>query len=139
RKNDVCARLPPADLKKRLQELRDQISMHAQTINLQELWELVREEEDAEFSWEELAGFLLASTDNPAATAAVLDALLSQGLYFKEKKAGVFVPRDPKSIEETLYQQQLARERARAQETFLGWVKERLADPPSPPPPPPPT
>src|SRR5215510_1137363 len=135
-KNTLSSTLPPADLKKRLQELRNQISTHAQNINLQELWELVREEEDAEFSWEELAGFLLASTDNPAATAAVLDALLSQGLYFKEKKAGIFVPRDAKSIEDTLYQQQLAQERSRAQEAFLGWVKERLVDAASASPPP---
>jgi len=127
-KTPLSPTLSPSDVKKRLQELREQISTHAQTINLQELWELVHEEENAEFSWEELAGFLLASTDDPAATAAVLDALLSQGLYFKEKKAGIFVPRDAKSIEETLYQQQLARERAHAQEAFLGWVKERLAD-----------
>ena len=126
--NTLSPTLSPNDVKKRLQELREQISVHAQTVNLQELWELVHAEENAEFAWEELAGFVLASSDNPAATAAVLDALLSQGLYFKEKKAGVFVPRDPKSIEETLYQQQLARERARAQEAFLGWVKERLAD-----------
>jgi exoribonuclease II len=135
-KNTLSPTLPPAELKKRLQELRNQISAHTQTINLQELWELVREEEDAEFSWEELAGFLLASPDNPAATAAVLDALLSQGLYFKEKKAGIFVPRDTKSIEDTLYQQQVAQERMRAQEAFLGWVKERLADAASASPPP---
>jgi exoribonuclease-2 len=136
-KTTLPSTLSPIDVKKRLQELRAQISAHAQTINLQELWELVHEEENAEFSWEELAGFLLASSaDNPAATAAVLDALLSQGLYFKEKKAGIFVPRDAKGIAETLYQQQLARERARAQEAFLGWVKERLADPTCASPPP---
>jgi len=128
--------LSSIDAKKHLQEFRDQIRVHAQAINLQELWELVYEEEDAEFSWEELAGFLLASTDNSAATAAVLEALLRQGLYFKEKKAGIFVPRDAKGIEDTLHQQQLAQERAHAQEAFLGWVKERLADAASASPPP---
>jgi hypothetical protein len=79
--------LAPGDLKKRLQELREQISVRAQTFNLQELWELVREESDAEFSWEELAGFLLSSTEDLIARLGVLDALLSQNLYFKEKKA----------------------------------------------------
>ena len=125
-KNTLSLTLSPTDLKKRLQELRDQISAHAQTLNLQELWELVREEEDAEFSWEELAGFLLATTDNLAARASVLEALLSQSLYFREKKVGIFTPRDAKSIEEMLQQQQIAHERARAQEVFLAWVKERL-------------
>ena len=88
------ATLPPADLKKRLQELRAQVSARAQTVNLKELWELLQEEAGAEFSWEELAGFLLPSADDRLATASVLDALLSQSLYFKEKKAGFFAPRD---------------------------------------------
>ena len=127
-KRIVSPTLSPIDVKKHLQEFHGQIRAHTQAINLQELWELVHEEENAEFSWEELAGFLLASTDNSAATAAVLETLLSQGLYFKEKRAGTFVPRDTKDIEDTLHQHQLAQERARAQETFLGWVKERLAD-----------
>jgi exoribonuclease-2 len=119
--------LAPGDLKKRLQELREQISVRAQTFNLQELWELVREESDAEFSWEELAGFLLSSTEDLIARLGVLDALLSQNLYFKEKKAGVFSPRDEKNIEETLRQQQLEQERARQQREFFTWAKERVA------------
>jgi exoribonuclease-2 len=126
-KNILPTTLSPADVKKHLQELHRQISTHAQTFNLQELWELVREEDNAEFSWEELAEFLLSTHDDPFATAGVLDALLSQNLYFKEKKTGVFVPRDPKSIEEVLHQQRLEQERARAQEEFFAWVKERLA------------
>src|SRR6266478_5157784 len=48
--------LPLTELKKKLQELRSQISATAQSIDLRELWELVREETDADFSWEELAG-----------------------------------------------------------------------------------
>ena len=126
-KNILPTTLPPSEVKKHLQELHRQISFHAQTLNLQELWELVREEDNAEFSWEELAGFLLSARDNPFATAGVLDALLSQNLYFKEKKTGVFVPRDLKSIEEVLHQQRMEQERARAQEEFFAWVKERLA------------
>jgi len=135
-KNTLSMTLPPIDLKKRLQELRNQISTHSQTVNLQELWELVHEEENAEFPWEELASFLLPSRDNPMATAGVLDALLSQGLYFKEKRVGIFVPRDPKSIEDTLHQQRMEQERVRAQGEFLAWVRERLATPHSTLPPP---
>src|SRR5262245_49416711 len=84
-KNTLPLTLPPADLKKRLQELREHINAQAQTINLQELWELMREESEAEFSWEELAGFLLSASEDQAARLGVLDVLLSQNLYFKEK------------------------------------------------------
>src|SRR5262245_32430899 len=66
--------LPHAELKKRLQELREQVNATAQAIDLRELWELVREEADAEFSWEELAGYLLSSTESTFAKLGVLDA-----------------------------------------------------------------
>ena len=130
------ATLPPADLKKRLQELRAQVSARAQTVNLKELWELLQEEAGAEFSWEELAGFLLPSADDPLATASVLDALLSQSLYFKEKKAGFFAPRDAQSVEDSLHQQQLEGQRVRAQGEFLAWTRARLAAPDAALPPP---
>ena len=119
--------LSQSELKKRLQELREQVNITAQAIDLRDLWELVREEGDAEFSWEELAGYLLSSLENPFAKLGVLDALLTQNLYFKEKKAGVFTPRDEVSIADILRQQQIEQERARAQQAFLAWAKERIA------------
>lgn len=126
-KSTLPATLPSTDLKKRLQGLREQISAHAQTVNLKELWELLQEEDNAEFSWEDLAGFVLPSLDDPLAAAGVLDALCSQSLYFKEKKAGIFAPRDAKSVEDTLHQQQVEQERARAQGEFFAWIGKRLA------------
>src|SRR5713101_4717035 len=51
--------LPPADLKRHLQDLRDQIRARTQTVSLKELWELLQEEVGKEFASEELAGFLL--------------------------------------------------------------------------------
>jgi exoribonuclease-2 len=128
-RNMVSLSFPPTDLKKRLQEFRDQINATAQTIDLRELWELIREETDAEFSWEELSGYLLSSTDSAFAKLGVLDALLSQNLYFKEKKSGVFTPRDEDSIADILRQQQLEQERARAQQAFFTWAKHRLSSP----------
>lgn len=121
--------LPLADLKKHLQDLHDQIRTRSQAVPLKDLWELLQEEAGKEFASEELAGFLLISTDDPFATASVLDALWNQSLYFKEKRAGFFVPRDAKSVEESLHQQQVEEQRARAQGEFLAWIREHLADP----------
>lgn len=121
--------LPQSELKKRLQELREQVNTTSQAIDLRELWELVREEDDAEFSWEELAGYLLSSMENTFAKLGVLDALLNQNLYFKEKKAGVFTPRDEDSIADIIRQQQIEQERARAQQAFFAWAKERISTP----------
>lgn len=128
-RNTVSMPLPQGEVKKRLQELRDQINATTQTIDLRELWELIREETDAEFSWEELSGYMLSSSDPAFAKLGVLDALLSQNLYFKEKKIGVFTPRDEDSIAEIIRQQHLEQERARAQQAFFTWAKDRLAAP----------
>lgn len=124
--------LPLPEIKKRLQETRSQIDATAQTIDLKELWELVREETEAEFPWDELAGYLLSSTEHAFARLGVLDALLRQNLYFKEKKAGTFTPRTEDSIAEILRQQQLEQERQRMQQTFFSWARERVAAPGSP-------
>lgn len=133
-KKALSPTLPANEIKKHLQQLREQIRSYARTVNLKELWELLQEEQIEAWSWEELADLVLTSHNNPLATAGVLDALCSQTLYFKEKKAGVFVLRDAKSIEDTLHQQQVEQERAQAQGEFLAWTRARLADPTTPPP-----
>jgi exoribonuclease-2 len=134
-KQTFAPTLPAAEIKKQLQSLREQMQAHAQAIHLQELWELVQGEEVEAWSWEELADLALPTRHNPLATVGVLAALYGQNVYFKEKKAGFFAPRDAKSIEDTLHQQQVEHERAHAQGEFLAWIRERLAAPNSTSPP----
>ena len=126
-KQPLIATQSPAEIKKQLQTLQQQIHDYAQKINLQELWELVQGEEVEAWSWEDLAGLVLTAHPHPLETVGVLSALCDQSLYFKEKKAGLFAPRDAKSIEETRHQQRMEQERARAQEEFFAWTRERLA------------
>ena len=115
----------PIDRKKRLAELRDTIRHHAQTTDLRELWELLEADHTAVFTWQELAEFIV-SGDEPFAMAGVLDALWSQSLYFKEKQAGSFSPRDVQSVEERLLQQQREHEKAQEQQAFLTWMEAQL-------------
>ena len=123
----------PIDRKRHLAELRDTIRHHAQTTDLKELWELLEADPTAVFTWQELAEFIV-SGDEPFAMAGVLDALWSQSLYFKEKQAGSFSPRDVQSVEERLLQRQREHEKAQEQQAFLTWMKvqlqERAADEP---------
>lgn len=134
-KQPLAPTQPPTEIKKQLQALQQQIHTHAQKINVQELWELVQGEEVETWSWEDLAGLVVTTQSQPLETVGVLAALCEQSLYFKEKKAGLFAPRDAKSIEDTLHQQQIAHERAHAQGAFLTWTQERLAAPSDAPPP----
>ena len=114
-----------AERKRRLAELRETIRRHAQTTDLKELWELLEADHSAVFTWQELAGFIV-SGDEPFALAGVLEALWSQSLYFKEKQAGSFSPRDPHGVEERLLQQQRAHEKAQEQRAFLTWLDAQL-------------
>lgn len=126
-KQPLISAQSPTEIKKQLQTLQQQIQSYAQKINLQELWELVQGEEVEAWSWEDLAGLVLTAQAHPLETVGVLAALCDQSLYFKEKKAGLFAPRDAKSIEETLHQQQVEYERTHAQGEFLTWAQNRLA------------
>jgi exoribonuclease-2 len=128
--------LSSTEVKKRLQELHDHISAHAQTINLEELWELLKEEAGEEFSWEDLAGFILSSADDPVAKVSVLEALWTHPVYFKEKRAGFFTPRDQQSVADSRHQQRMEEKRIQTHNEFLAWVQARLAGtaPTAPPP-----
>ncbi len=125
----------PIDRKRRLTELRNQIQQHAQTTDLEELWELLEADHTAVFTWQELAEFVV-SVDEPFAMAGVLDALWNQSLYFKEKQAGSFSPRDVQGVEERLLQQQREYEKDREQQVFLTWVEAQLQGQPAGEPPP---
>ena len=125
----------PLDRKRRLTELRDQIQHYAQTTDLKELWELLEADHTAVFTWQELAEFVV-SADEPFAMAGVLDALWNQSLYFKEKQAGSFSPRDVQGVEECLLQQQREYEKDREQQVFLTWVEAQLQGQPAGEPPP---
>ena len=124
-----------ADRKRRLAELRDTIRHHAQTMDIKELWELLEADPSAVFTWQELAGFIV-SGDEPLAIAGVLDALWNQSLYFKEKQAGSFSPRDVQSVEERLLRQRREHEKSQQQQAFLTWMEAQLqgqsADDPPP-------
>lgn len=118
--------LAPAELKKRLREMHEKVSARTQEINLKELWELLSQEESEAFFWEEVAQLLLSSPEDSLARATVLQALISDSTYFKEKKPGFFAPKDVRSVQETLHQEEVEKRRTQAQAQFVAWAKERL-------------
>lgn len=117
--------LPSRDRRRRLQELRTQIETCARAVDLKELWELLHADAARVFGWQELAEFVV-SGDRPLERAGVLAALWSQSVYFKERRAGSFSPRDANSVEAKLRQQRQEQERIRARHAFLAWVTARL-------------
>jgi exoribonuclease-2 len=119
--------LAPAELKKQLRELHAGISARAEGVDLRELWELLSQEEAEAFFWEEIAQLLLSSPEDPLARAAVLEALLNDSVYFREKKTSFFAPKDTQSVQETLRQGEIERSRSAARARFVAWVKERLS------------
>ncbi len=125
--DSLSSTLAPTELKKQLREMHASVSAQAAGIDLKELWELLSQEEAEAFFWEEMAQLLLSSPEDPLARAAVLEALFSDGVYFREKKIGFFASKDSQSVEETLRQQEVERSRSAARARFVAWVKEHLS------------
>ena len=128
-KQTLSPSLPVADLKEFFRQLRSQIEAQATAVNIKELWELLQDENEEDagtFSWQELAGYLVPPED-PVAMASVLDALWTDTIHFKEKQLGIFTPRDAKSVEELVHQQEMERQRVQAQGEFLAWVQAQSA------------
>ena len=125
------ADLPRAEREAELQELRARIERHADSIDLEALWELLDDHDAGDLDWRELAEFVV-SPDDPLALAGVLAALWDGSVYFRERRGGTkgggtFARRDAESVEALLRQQDQEREKRRAEQTFLDWVAARLA------------
>ncbi len=127
--DSLSSTLTPAELKKQLREMHAGVSAQVAGVDLKELWELLSQEEAEDFFWEEIAQLLLSSPEEPLARAAVLEALLSDSVYFREKKVGFFAPKDARSVEETLRQEEIERNRSMARARFITWVEESMSSP----------
>ena len=100
-KEQIPPDIAPKDRKKRLNLIRERISSYSDSTDIKELWELLKADDNTTFTWRELAELVVSGND-PLAMAGALDALWRQSLYFKEKNAGSFSPRDPNSVEQAV-------------------------------------
>lgn len=103
----------------RLKQFAQEAEALRATIDLQSLWELLKDE-PGPFSLTELAGYC-ADSPSPQQVSALLRVLQEEGLYF-DWKGDVLVPREEKAIAQTLQQRAVEAERARQRERLTQWI-----------------
>lgn len=91
-------------------------------IDVKEMWELIRDEEDI-FDHRYLAQLAFGEDATEDHFSAVMRALFENRLYFKMKN-GLFLPNSVDRVEQIIRQEEEAAERAERLEQGGGWLKE---------------
>ena len=114
-------------------QLRDQVLQKLQQIeslriklkeeiDIKEMWELIRDEEDI-FDHRYLAQLAFGEDAMEDHFSAVMRALFENRLYFKMRN-GLFLPNSKDRVEQIIRQEEEAAERAERLEQGGGWLKE---------------
>ena len=91
-------------------------------IDVKEMWELIRDEEDV-FDHRYLAQLAFGEEASEDHFSAVMRALFENRLYFK-MKSGLFLPNSEDRVDQIIRQEEEAAERAERLEQGGGWLKE---------------
>ncbi len=119
-------RLRPAereDFLRLVEVLRGQIETRRQEVDLELLWESVREQE-REYALSELAAHYFG-TASEIEQAALMRALVEDRLYFR-RRGLCFTPRSAEQVEQVRHQQTQQRERAAFKERVIQWLRAVL-------------
>ncbi len=103
----------------RIERLRIELK---EEIDVKEIWELIRDEEDI-FDHRYLAQLAFGEDATEDHFSAVMRALFENRLYFKMKN-GLFLPNSEDRVEQIIRQEEEAAERAERLEQGGGWLKE---------------
>jgi exoribonuclease-2 len=104
----------------------------ANRIRVEEIWEVLREEKQEEYTPGELAELALGRTGDDE-TSAVIRAMLADRLYFKFRPKG-FRPNDPETVEKILAQRSRQEEKERHIQHGAEWLRAIFAGRHEPPP-----
>ncbi len=123
--SSVNISLPREDLIERLRQTeKDRIRLSA-GIDVKELWELVRDEEES-FSSRYLAQLVFGSDITDDHLSALVRALFDERIHFKMKD-GRFLPNSEKKVEQILRQREEEALREERLNQGSAWLKEVLA------------
>jgi len=114
--------LPRDELIERLRKIEETRIRLKEEIDVEGLWELVRDEEEG-FDPAYLAQLVFGETVSGNHSSAVIRALFENRLYFKMKN-GVFVPHSVEKVEEIIRQEAEAAEEAERLKQWSQWLRE---------------
>jgi len=113
----------PHEFPHHVRVLRAQIEARRQEVDLELLWESVREQE-REYALSELAAHYFGAASE-IEQAAVMRALVEDRLYFR-RRGLCFLPRSAEHVEQLRHQQTQQRERAAFKERVIRWLRAVL-------------
>ncbi|OQY09153.1 MAG: hypothetical protein B6I30_10225 [Desulfobacteraceae bacterium 4572_187] len=113
---------PRDQLLQKLQQIERLRITLKKEIDVKEIWELIRDEEDV-FDHRYLAQLAFGEDATEDHFSAVMRALFENKLYFKMKN-GLFLPNSEDRVEQIIRQEEEAAERAERLEQGGGWLKE---------------
>jgi len=108
----------------RLREWEEAALGTAEGIDLETLWEVMRDQESGDCDLGEMAGLALG-TDEAAERSALLRALIADAFYF-ERKASGWAARPEEKVEEARHRVAAEEERARREAAFGDGIREAL-------------
>jgi exoribonuclease-2 len=128
------AKLSPEDVRRELHAVRKAGEEARKEVDLELLWESVREDLPEGGSMGDLAELYFGDEPSAAQRLGLLIDLEADSAYFK-RKGDQLVPKDADAVQETLRQQEEAARKAEEEADALVWLQFRLSgrDAPEPP------
>ena len=120
--------LSKAEQAESLKKITTQAKEINKTINLEELWDLLKDE-IKKYSLEEIAELNFDPKPSFIQESGMLRALIDDCIYFDLKAEGVFEPRDEEAVKNLKYQQELSMKRANEKSLLIEWMKKILDNP----------
>lgn len=115
----------PAAVREELQGIRRQADAAREKIDLELLWETVREDLAEGGTLQELARLYFGDEVSPIQTLGLLLAIEADSAYFRRKGENL-TPKDAAAVQETLRQQDEAARRERERGEAVAWLRDCL-------------
>jgi exoribonuclease-2 len=119
------AGLSPEEVRSELKGIKKQAVDLQGEIDLELLWESVREDRPEGGTLKELGDLYFGENPTPLQLLSLLSVLEADSAYFK-RKAEILVPKEEVAVRETLRQQAEAEERERARIAAVTWLRTRV-------------
>jgi exoribonuclease-2 len=100
------------------------IEEKVQEIILSDLWELLKDEPEAQYDLKQLSEIYFGSESSSDARSSMLRALIDDNIYFDAKGEGIFVPKPEKVVEQILLQRKIEEQKLKIRENTIKWLKE---------------
>jgi len=95
----------------------------SEEIELSDLWELLKDEEEKAYSIKELTDIYFGDNLTTHHYSAIFKILANDNTYFEQNKDNLFLPKTQKVVEQIILQRNIERQREEEKENALEWLR----------------